>query len=822
MGGRIGQRIGAGLGAALALAGAALGQGAGDAPVMDGDIALFLAESYAKLGNYDALFAPDRAHPDAAAIEAFARGLGVDARTASGYASLLVRAVRHREDCDAYPWGPDAGCPIEPDLEGAIRTWGLPEPSGGLLVAVARSVGPRIVETALEHPKAEHILATLYAEWWAFDFLAPLLAGADTPADVPAGVLRAGIGCTFYPFRGSEVLAVFDAAARRLSGDADLSAGHATTAASLIHQLLLRGLDAEALAVLDGLTDAERDLLLTPTSPVFLDADPPEKWETCQRAPGGSLPGGVAPARFVALNADLAAAFLAAGRDGDAAERIAALRALGADPGPAGRAQIALLEEISSPSLGPSEMFDMSVFGRSDEGPGRALWDGIAWPWLSTAQGSPAFASITADYLRARSQTGMAELVLSRAPSPDGPYYRHSTLPTWLLDRAPDLPALIEIYERALEQARGRRADELAAPPAAPRAPDDRPVPFVERELPAELRGAAQIAQAPPDVALPGLHPGVIRSERTGDDWIILYTSQSLDPVPDATAGLWVLRSDDGGAHWREPVYLGIRQHVPYAARSTSALPMLDGDHLRIEVSVDEADRAASAFPPAAVRVAHVADGLYLDFSWAALTRDRDRDGLTDIVEHRLGLSQSRKDTDGDGEPDGADSLPHVPYVRSEERFELGLLLIERMRGYGRRALIAGEPPAAVWAWGQPEPGEPPSVDKAFAAAMARPRAKIDPSTTVFFESEPRLYAGLRLPFRLVLLAPGEAARLAAEYGDVYTAGVHWILSDETTGRYYVEAGDPRRRRGSSGSGFLVRRTPDGYRIEELFSWSSG
>jgi hypothetical protein len=45
-------------------------------------------------------------------------------------------------------------------------------------------------------------------------------------------------------------------------------------------------------------------------------------------------------------------------------------------------------------------------------------------------------------------------------------------------------------------------------------------------------------------------------------------------------------------------------------------------------------------------------------FSLAALRKDTDQDGLTDVAEKRLGLDPTRADTDGDGVPDGKDANP--------------------------------------------------------------------------------------------------------------------------------------------------------------------
>src|SRR3989442_9842283 len=91
--------------------------------------------------------------------------------------------------------------------------------------------------------------------------------------------------------------------------------------------------------------------------------------------------------------------------------------------------------------------------------------------------------------------------------------------------------------------------------------------------------------------------------------------------------------------------------------------PLLAGDHLQVEVKVEELDPASITFPPVGLRAKRVQEGLLLQIPFADLERDSDADGLTDLAEERLVPDPQSPHTDGDRLPDGNDSLPQVPWT---------------------------------------------------------------------------------------------------------------------------------------------------------------
>src|SRR5262249_6071933 len=138
--------------------------------------------------------------------------------------------------------------------------------------------------------------------------------------------------------------------------------------------------------------------------------------------------------------------------------------------------------------------------------------------------------------------------------------------------------------------------------------------------------------------------------------------SSALDPTGEIGLGAyWVLHSSDGGQTWDAPLYTGLRENDPYFVPPASKLRLLHGDHLEVEVEIHEIDPESITFPPVGLRTKREEKGLMLEMPWEALRRDSDHDGLTDLVEERMGTDPHNADTDGDGIPDGKDGLPLVP-----------------------------------------------------------------------------------------------------------------------------------------------------------------
>lgn len=266
---------------------------------------------------------------------------------------------------------------------------------------------------------------------------------------------------------------------------------------------------------------------------------------------------------------------------------------------------------------------------------------------------------------------------------------------------------------------------------------------FRELPIPAEAAGSAIVLQ-PGEAALAGfVHP--LRKEQSGGEIVVLGTSQIIDKVGEVAPGAyWLLRSHDGGKTWAAH-YTGLRAGMPYVAVPQSRLPLLDGDHVRIEVEVNEIDLDSITFPPVALRTKHGKSGIYLDFAWDDLMRDSDHDGVTDLVEERLILDPRDADSDDDGIPDGRDMLPFVPHA-----------------------------------------GTLTAMSNVLAAVYSQAEESVEPRTN-FVVGARAMFAPLTLPIRTIVLTPGEHALYEKKFGPLYGTTIRTFAIDRSGKRAIIE-----------------------------------
>ena len=234
---------------------------------------------------------------------------------------------------------------------------------------------------------------------------------------------------------------------------------------------------------------------------------------------------------------------------------------------------------------------------------------------------------------------------------------------------------------------------------------DPAPSGFVERSIIPALANKTSGAgvSSSPMAALPNGY-ALIRRERSGKRAVAISLSTRFDPNGEVSAGgYWVHLSHDGGKTWDPPLYTGLAEHFPYIVPATSRLPMLAGDHLRLEVEESLIDTASISYPPVGLHIRRKRSGLYLDIPLADLSRDSDGDGLTDIAARHLLLDQigtgptpfvAGQDRDCTAEPDTVARLE----------------ILKTLFALEARALI--EPPdkkAIIGDWRRVEPtGKPP------------------------------------------------------------------------------------------------------------------
>lgn len=340
----------------------------------------------------------------------------------------------------------------------------------------------------------------------------------------------------------------------------------------------------------------------------------------------------------------------------------------------------------------------------------------------------------------------------------------------------------------------------LLAGPAAPvfsehPLPEDvQPVGLSDEQIEEHLKTEAQRIHLPPGF-------NAIRIEQEGRRVAAIVQSQGLDPVGEISAGAyWVLLSDDGGATWEAPLYTGLRINQPYVVRPVSALPLFDGDHLRLEVEIRELDPDQIYFPPISLPVKRTAGGLFLDIPLDALSRDKDGDGLTDLVEARLLTDPNLEDSDGDGQVDGEDPLPGIPQTADASPASQALAaVVKKIAGVGRRALIEGVDgtPSGVACNCPPPQGTPPAIQP-----------------TAYFIGERPLFAGLSPDRRIIVLTRSEVEAARKTLGPFYPRSLSLFLFDHSGRRALVIWS------ASWQGGTLSLEEKDGqWIVKELSSW---
>jgi len=233
-----------------------------------------------------------------------------------------------------------------------------------------------------------------------------------------------------------------------------------------------------------------------------------------------------------------------------------------------------------------------------------------------------------------------------------------------------------------------------------------------------------------------------------------------------------VIRSHDGGRTWGRPIYTGMRIQSPYVVRGLSNAPLLAGDHLQVEVKVEELDSSSITFPPVGLRAKRVQEGLLLQVPFAELERDSDADGLTDLAEERLVTDPQSPDTDGDGLPDGNDSLPQVPWTAVMDDSARALDAVLARITHMKSMAIIHEIPAA---------GE-----KSDDIMVRARRATLTGKRTAFFVADRQDFRSLLTTRRAVVLTTAELALAEKKFGRIFAYRLPLFVLDHDQRRGFV------------------------------------
>lgn len=298
-----------------------------------------------------------------------------------------------------------------------------------------------------------------------------------------------------------------------------------------------------------------------------------------------------------------------------------------------------------------------------------------------------------------------------------------------------------------------------------------------EIPLPIALRSKHAAADAPviPAYARRALEAfKVVRYSASGDLTAAISLSQLVDPTGEVSGGgYWLHLSSDHGHTWRPPLYLGFEQYVPYVVLARSKLPLIRGRMLQVEVEVREIDLSRIMFPPIAVPTRRYARDLYIELSLDDVERDSDGDGLTDLLEEKLGTNPFDPDTDHDGLRDDIDPLPQAsrtgPPVADSDVVRMTL---EAVFGYDKAAIHTGGPIAPT--------DSLPSLLGSLTMSTAGHKAHSAPSV-LFIEGDPAFFQGLTLPGRVIVMTPEQVRVIRAKYGLFYPIQLYIMFNHART-----------------------------------------
>jgi tetratricopeptide (TPR) repeat protein len=324
-------------------------------------------------------------------------------------------------------------------------------------------------------------------------------------------------------------------------------------------------------------------------------------------------------------------------------------------------------------------------------------------------------------------------------------------------------------------------------------------VPFEERRIPAERRW---VGKRPEQGRSARDYPAladftIVALSEAAERMFAVSVSQDVDPRGEVSAGgYWLHLSGDRGRTWEGPYYLGIAEQFPYVIMPVTHVPPFDAGRVDIEVERREVDESTITFPPVDLRAKSVEKDLCLSFEIAAVERDSDGDGLTDLLEEKLVLDPLSPDTDGDGIPDGSDPLPLQP--RSyEESSEPGPLL-EAVMPY----LFGGLTPIQQSA----------AAGREASAMSPQPRPLASARTLFISGGEAALPHGAGV--RAVVLPPAVLEEYVGKFGATYPMALPDIAFDTDRQRALI-----RYDFGWSGGSLLAVRTNGHWTITPRGSW---
>lgn len=321
---------------------------------------------------------------------------------------------------------------------------------------------------------------------------------------------------------------------------------------------------------------------------------------------------------------------------------------------------------------------------------------------------------------------------------------------------------------------------------------DPAPVPFHELPL-----SQAMLTRRPlPSLGRKAFAPlpqgyTLVRAERSGKRVAAISLSQRFDPDGEVTAGgYWLHLSDDGGKTWQPPLYTGLAEHFPYVVPSSSRLPMIWGDRIRLEVQESLIDTASITYPPVETRLRRKRSGIYLDIPIAELRKDSDGDGITDIAARHL-LLDGKVSVSGPFIVGTDGNCSKRPSMESLARLEI----LKKLFQVQARALIepvgAAEPHFGDWR-----------------------RAEATSKTPIFLEGNPDDYRCLSIDRLMVVYPEADQDQLRKFSPDFQLVELPPLRWNRDQSRAFV-----RWSTGWAGGTYRLVRDGGGWKIDSIGEW---
>jgi hypothetical protein len=138
---------------------------------------------------------------------------------------------------------------------------------------------------------------------------------------------------------------------------------------------------------------------------------------------------------------------------------------------------------------------------------------------------------------------------------------------------------------------------------------------------------------------------------------------------------------------------MGLQQYLPYTVVPRSKLSRVKDRTLQIEVEVREIDLSRLTFPPVGMTTKRETRDLFITMNLDDVEKDSDGDGLTDILEAKLGTNPNDADTNHDGLRDDVDPIPRASRIAHPgPDADVLRLSLETVRGYDKKTIHTGGP----------------------------------------------------------------------------------------------------------------------------------